>query len=239
MRILVLSLIFSVSLDAHPPTTLEEFFGHADAFFKTYTQDGLVDYAAIVADRTELEELTSFIAEADLTDATKSEKLAFYINTYNILVIEGMVEKSSVRSPLKTSSFFDRKIHSLSGQKVSLNQLENQIIRPEFKDARVHFVLVCGALGCPPITEFAYVPKSLDVQLEQQTAKALNDPGFIKVRDDKVMISQIFEWYAEDFGTGKAAILKYINGYRKTKLPSKPKLSYYQYDWSPNAVTGS
>ena len=101
-------------------------------------------------------------------------------------------------------------------------------------DPRLHFVLVCGALGCPPITNFAYQPKQLEQQLEQQTRIALNNNDFLKVNDGKVELSQIFKWYTQDFGGNKGAILNFINQYRTTPLSKSVKVSYYPYDWTLN-----
>jgi hypothetical protein len=116
--------------------------------------------------------------------------------------------------------------------------LEKDLLLKEFNDARLHFVLVCGALGCPPITNFAYTPAKLEAQLSKQTKLALNDPAFLRVNGDKAELSKIFEWYASDFGGSKSAVLSFINKYRDEAVPTSAKVSYYTYDWTLNKVSG-
>ncbi|MEM7381766.1 MAG: DUF547 domain-containing protein [Bacteroidota bacterium] len=122
-----------------------------------------------------------------------------------------------------------------SGTSTTLNDLENKLLRAKFpKEPRFHFVLVCAGLGCPPIISQAYLPNTLDAQLQTQTKKALNDPNFIRVNKNKVKISQIFEWYNEDFVQDGNNLVSFINTYKEDKLPEKAKVSYYTYDWTLN-----
>ena len=122
-----------------------------------------------------------------------------------------------------------------------MNDLEKKKLLRVYEDPRYHFVLVCGAMGCPPITPFAYRPEKLAEQLEVQSRKALNDAAFIKVDNDKkeVKLSQIFEWYASDFGGSKLKALRYINQYRNNPIPENYKIGYYNYDWNLNADLGT
>ena len=117
-----------------------------------------------------------------------------------------------------------------------MNDLENGKIRPEYKDARIHFVLVCAAKGCPKIASFAYFPGKLDQQLDAQTKKAMDDTYFIRVNkgDKKVEVSKIFEWYKEDFTNSGKTILEYVNAYRSEKIPADYAVSQYEYDWQLN-----
>jgi hypothetical protein len=95
---------------------------------------------------------------------------------------------------------------------------------------------VCGANGCPPITNFAYTPENLEQQLEQQTKLAINNPDFIKVnvKSKKVEISQIFEWYKEDFISTKSSYIDFLNKYKSEPIPTNFKVAFYTYDWSLN-----
>lgn len=120
---------------------------------------------------------------------------------------------------------------------MTLDFLENGIIRPQCEDPRVHFVLVCGAVGCPPIINEAYRPEKLEEQLNRQTMKALSDPGFVQLENNsrKAGLSKIFDWYTEDFGADKStSLINYINQYRVEKIPNDYKVSFYPYDWTLN-----
>ena len=170
-----------------------------------------------------------------VTNDEKTTK-AFFINAYNILMIHAIVEKYPVKSPMDIAGVFDKTKYAIAGTMLTLNDIENKMIRAKYNDARIHFVLVCGANGCPPITDFAYTPEKLDQQLDQQTKLAINNPNFIKVnvKSKKVELSQIFEWYKEDFIMDKSSYIDFINKFRTEPIPSNFKVAFYTYDWSLN-----
>lgn len=209
------------------------FWQDADNFFKTNVEDGLVDYAAMQKNPAQLNQLVLAINSID-KEYLKNK--AFLINAYNILVIDKIVKNYPLASPTALEGFFIKKDAQISDQTLSLNNIENKLIRPVFKDARVHFALVCGAKGCPEITNYAYRPEEVERQLESKTKKTLNDANFIKVSSatSSVAISEIFKWYAEDFVTKETTVIDYINKYRTKAIPQSYKQSYYTYDWSLN-----
>ncbi len=221
---------------SHAQTTIDrQFFDEVDALFKKTVRGGLVDYASLVDDAS-YEQVVNKLATADLSGLTEQEVIAFYINAYNLLVIRRVVNNYPLPSVFNEVGFFAGKKLKLAGKTVSLNTIEKEYLLKGYPDPRYHFVLVCGAMGCPPIVDFAYRPELLNEQLEQQTRLALNDPNFIQVDDEKrkVSLSQIFNWYKGDFGGSKESALQYINRYRRTTIPSDYEIGYYTYDWSLN-----
>ncbi|MCK5441866.1 MAG: DUF547 domain-containing protein [Maribacter sp.] len=215
----------------------EEYFAQADVFFSTYVKDGRVDYKAIGKNTNSLNNVLDLVKEIRISKEDPTEYQAFWINGYNLLVIKGVVENYPIKSPLDIAGFFDVTKHEIGGEHISLNDIEHKMLRAEFpREPRFHFVLVCAGLGCPPIINKAYMPLTLDDQLERQTQSALNDPDFIKVVKNKVRISQIFEWYKKDFTKGGQRLVDYINTYRTEKLPAKAKVSYYKYNWTLNEI---
>ncbi|MEO0733913.1 MAG: DUF547 domain-containing protein, partial [Bacteroidota bacterium] len=226
-------LTFSTLLAATPAA----FFNDTDALLSRYVKNGRVDYAGLKASN-DLAPLIKEIASADLSALRGNERKAYLINAYNLLVVNQALAHYPLKSVLDVNGFFDGKKQTVGGRKLTLNQLEKDLLLKEFKDARLHFVLVCGALGCPPITNFAYQPDQLEAQLNRQTRLALNDNDFVRVDGNNVGLSQIFEWYASDFGGSKAKVVDFINGFRKTALPADGKVSYYNYDWSLNKTSG-
>jgi len=215
---------------------LPDFLLKADSFLETYVTDGRVKYAAI---KERPDALNLLLASAQNISVATSDAVnyqAFWINAYNLLVIQGIVRNFPLKSPLDVAGFFDKIIYEIGGEQITLNAIENKLLRANFPtEARFHFVLVCAGLGCPPIINSAYKPATLDAQLQEQTVKALNDPNFIKVEKDKVGISQLFDWYAEDF-VRDGTVVDFINTYRTEKLPENVKVSYYPYDWNLNGV---
>jgi len=219
-------------------TTHAETWGSIDQkveqFFKKHVANGKVNYTAIKKSPSELNDLLNMIAETKLTES-KNERLSFYINAYNILVIKGIVDHYPVEGPLKIKGFFDRVQYQIAGEQMTLNDLENHKIRI-YKDARIHFALVCAAISCPALSSTAFTSQTVKARLQEHTEKALNDDSFIRVKSQSktVYISEIFKWYKEDFATSDAGIIRYINQYRRVKIPSNYALKYYPYSWKLN-----
>lgn len=215
------------------------FFEKSDVFFKQYVFDGKVDYKKIKKTPEQLNELLNLIETVDVKKENANQYRSFWINSYNLIVINSVVANYPVKSPLDISGFFDKEKHAIAGVDITLNDIENKILRSQFNfDPRFHFVLVCAGLGCPPIINSAYLPNTLENQLTKQTVLALNNNHFIMVNKKKrtVKFSQIFEWYTSDFTTQNKSLIDFVNEYRKDQIPADYKTSYYKYDWALNEI---
>lgn len=212
------------------------FFTKANAFFKKNVSYGGVNYPGIKAAPAELNELVAMVGSYNASAVDKNTKKAFYLNAYNILVIKNVVNHYPISKPLDVPGFFDAKKFKIAGSSMTLSAIENKVVRPTFKDARVHFALVCAAKSCPPIASYAFMPSKVNSQLEAITKKALNRKSFIKVNSEKktVALSQILDWYKEDFLAEAPNILAYVNKYRTEKIPASYKQSFYTYNWALN-----
>lgn len=214
----------------------DTFFKASDAFFKTYVKDGKVNYKAIKKNTAELDKILASTNSITVDKSDANTYQAFWINIYNLSVIKGIVKNYPVKSPLDIKGFFDKTKHNVGGKKITLNDIEHKLLRGQFNsDPRFHFVLVCAGLGCPPIIAEAYMPNTLDKQLDRQTKIALNNDDFIKVNAKKkrVQLSEIMKWYKEDFKQNGNEI-DFINKYREEKIAAKSKISYYPYNWKLN-----
>jgi hypothetical protein len=227
--LIVFAIVFSFSAQAQ---NLEKFLTSTDTFLKEYVKNGLVDYSAITKNPIELNTILDVASRVNVAKTDAKNYQAFWVNAYNLAVIKGLVANMPIKSPLDKKGFFDQVTYHLAGQKVTLNAIENQLLRAQFKDARFHFVLVCGALGCPPLISEAYMPNTLDAQLTAQTKKAING-NFLKVKRNKVEASEIMKWYSEDFNMNGDEI-DFINTYRTEKVASKAIISYFTYNWKIN-----
>ncbi|HDZ05071.1 hypothetical protein LCGC14_0081340 [marine sediment metagenome] len=233
-RIFIQTLFLFLTVTNLSAQDLNDFFNSADSFFKTNVVNGKVKYADIKGNPEALNTILESAKGISVSESDATTYQAFWINAYNLLVIDGIVKNYPLKSPLDVVGFFDKTKHKIGGKSVTLNEIENDLLRAKFSsEARFHFVLVCAGLGCPPIINKGYRPNTLDSQLQKQTILALNNANFIKVNENKVKISQLFEWYKGDFEQ-KGTTLDFINTYRKEKLPENAKLSYYPYDWSLN-----
>jgi len=235
--ILVLLLVLISSIGSSQSID-DNFFAQADAFFKNHVKNGLVDYGTL-QDNSELDNLIIQIESADLSATNDNVLQAFYINAYNLHVINKIISNYPTPSVQNKAGFFDSSKIIVANESMTLNKLEKKKLLKAYNDPRYHFVLVCGALGCPPITDFAYTPDYLEEQLDRQTSKALNDPEFVRTGTDILELSQIFKWYARDFGSSKTNIISFINKYRIKQLPSDSKFKYYNYNWSLNDTANS
>lgn len=214
-----------------------EFFAQADTFLNTYVSDGKVNYKSIIKNPSSLNELLDIAKKINFSKNDAANYQAFWINGYNLMVIKSIVDNYPMKSPLDKSGFFDIKTHEIGGELITLNDIENKMLRALFpNEPRFHFVLVCAGLGCPPIINKAYMPSTLHSQMEQQTILALNDSLFIQVNKNKVKISQIFEWYKSDFTKEGRSLVDFINQYRTKKLPERAQVSFYAYNWALNEI---
>ena len=217
-----------------------DFFDQADAFFQEYvTPEGGVYYQKLAERSDVLDELTTRIARADQNQMSGSTLKAFYLNAYNIMTIEQLVAHYPVKSPKNLDGFFDGMTHTVAGQSMTLDDLEKRTLYQQFPDARLHFALVCGAKGCPPLRDRAYQPDKLNEQLDKQARRAMADEDFIRVQPEERLVkaSKIFQWYRDDFLAEASSILSYINQYRPGQLPADTRVRYYSYNWGINSVS--
>lgn len=238
--ILVYVLFNIIPLGAQDYPIDQNFFKLTDQFLKDFVQDGQVRYLDLKKDPSRLLEILKYVDNGELVNASADDEKAFYLNAYNMSVIKLITLHFPVSSPKDIPGFFETEKHKIAGKYYTLDQLENDLIRKTYQDPRIHFALVCGAKGCPPIINEAYKPANLDSQLEKQAKTALNDPNFIRLNESKKVLglSKIFDWFQEDFGKGRPDLVNYINGYRNTAIPKSYSIQFYDYDWNVNALNG-
>ncbi|MGH1338197.1 MAG: DUF547 domain-containing protein [Aureispira sp.] len=233
MKYLLLLLSFSLMASTVATAqTLDQFFQNANGFFSTHVANDKIDYQSIKNDPAQLNKLVNFIKNAKVEEYNEAQRKAFGINSYNIMVVKTAIDNYPLKSPLDVTGFFDGVKHTIAGKKTTLNNYEKKELLTRYNDARLHFVLVCAAISCPPIANFAYMPDQLEKQLDMRTKAAINNTEFIKVDEfsGDVSLSKIFEWYAADF---KPNATTFINKYRTTALP-EGKSTFYPYNWTLN-----
>jgi hypothetical protein len=162
-----------------------------------------------------------------------ADRKAFAINAYNVLVIKSLVQRWPVASPMDVPGFFDGLKHQVMGRELTLDELERMLLA-EFPDARLHFALCCGARGCPPLAPYAFRGEELDAQLDARTAMAVSDPRWVEQDGDKLVLSEIFNWYAKDFAAQGGSIA-FINAYRDRPVVGS-SIVFSTYDWKVNTA---
>ncbi|HHO54079.1 MAG TPA: DUF547 domain-containing protein [Deltaproteobacteria bacterium] len=203
--------------------------------------DGRIDYAAIQQDRATLDAYLGYVAlTSPHSDPqlfpTRDDALAYWINAYNALAIQGVIDRPGLESvdDIKVEYFYLTR-YQVGGRRLDLYRLENGVVRSEFDEPRIHFALNCQSMGCPQLPAEAFVPGRLQEQLAQWTRDFVTDPAKVRVEGGVVHLSQIFEWYASDFEPdGPLAFINANGG----AVPAKAALSYIPYDWALIAQEG-
>lgn len=204
----------------------------------TYAVDGGVDYAALAAQRGDLDSFVAALASARPAELDREGRIAFWINAYNALVLSAVLEHyPGIESVIKVEGFFDAETHSVAGEELTLNQVERRGL--DEGDPRVHFAVVCASTGCPDLRPEAYRREALEEQLAQQTAAYLADPskGLRYDQTENVLfLSSIFDWYAADFGGDAIAWLvpRLPEALASVVQEKKPPVRFLDYDWSLN-----
>lgn len=177
-------------------------------------------------------------AEVDPARLPHADRFAFYINLYNATMIRAVVERRRTDWTPAADDFrvFEDPLVRLGGRRLSLNALEHDVMRKEFDDPRLHVALVCAARSCPPLSPRAWRAEDLETRLEEAMRRFLNDPARNRIdHPARVLhLSQIFEWYAEDFG-GAAAVAGYIDRYVEADVAGYA-VRFLPYSWELNAV---
>ena len=191
-----------------------------------------VNYKAIRASPEKLNQYLEDLKQTDISTLSKSAQLAFWINAYNASTIKLIITNYPIKSITKIANGkpWDDKWIPLDGQRLSLNNIENDIIRPTFNEPRIHFAVNCAAISCPPLHNKAWSAGNMNTYLEQQTKAFINDAQHNQISARQVKVSKIFEWYKEDFGD----LITFLNKYSDTKIDADAKIEYAEYDWRLN-----
>jgi Protein of unknown function, DUF547 len=196
------------------------------------TKSGRVNYTALSKESVLLDSIARMFSNpAPLDSFSRDEQLAFWINAYNFFTLKLIADNYPVSSITKLDGGkpWDVKRITILGKKYSLNQIENDIIRPKYKDARIHFALNCAAVSCPPLLNSVYLPATLDEQLRRQTRSFIRSKNNT-LSEASVKISKIFDWYKADFGN----TITFLNRYAKVKINPDATIEFTEYDWGLN-----
>lgn len=198
-----------------------------------------VDYAALrTRDLGRLVAYLDTLAAVDPASLPAKERLAFELNLYNATVLRAVCERLRPGWSPAESSFavFGAPLVRRAGHAISLNALENDIIRSAFRDPRVHVALVCAARSCPPLPPRAYRAGDLDSVLDANMRRFLADTtrNRVDARAKRLELSRLFDWYAADFG-GAGAVAAYVAKWTGRPVAGWP-VTFRDYDWSLNAA---
>lgn len=229
MKYLIFSVFFSFSAFVSIAQPSHEAF---DALLKKHVSaDGKVNYKNFQADKVALDSYIKKLADNAPQDSwSKNDKLAYWINAYNALTIKTIILNYPLSkiTDLDAGKTWDVKRFTLGGKKLSLNDIENTILRP-MGDARIHFAINCAAKSCPPLLNKAFTAANVNDLLESRTKSFINSSANT-LKTNEIKVSKVFDWYGKDFGN----LVVFINKYAKTQVSSTAKISFSEYDWRLN-----
>lgn len=244
--------------------TFDHNFAAYAAVLKQYVGATGVDYAFLKQNRGDLDRA---VAELDSPAArgeagwSREQRMAFWINAYNMLTLRAIVDHYPIQSPWFTllprnsirqiDGVWTRLTWPVAGRPVTLDDIEHKILRPVFHDARVHFAINCASLSCPLLAGEPYRDQALNSQLDGAARRYLGSPEGLRIDGDTIRVSSILDWYGEDFVSRYAPL---ISGQRSAKdkailgvitthgaadaatraARGNSKIVFLKYDWSLN-----
>jgi hypothetical protein len=229
-----------------------------DALLAKYVKagdDGVnrVDYAGWKASAQDVSQLNGYIRDASgrlPSKMPRAEAFAYWVNLYNAVTLKIVLERYPVTSirDIKSDGILDPKAYlgpwrtkrvTVEGRSYSLDDIENDVLRPVFKDPRVHYAINCASYGCPNLRTRAWSAAMLDADLDLAAREYINHPrGVTALPNNRLKVSSIYKWFAADFGGDDATVLAHLRKYAGAKLAavlvSNPKIAEDTYDWSLN-----
>ena len=226
-----------------------------DEFLRRYvvvndTGVNLVDYRGVSADdRSVLEDYLSILELVPISRYSRAEQLAYWINLYNALTVRVVLDHYPVDSirdiDISPGLFADgpwgKKLVMVEGEALSLNDIEHRILRPIWRDNRIHYAVNCASIGCPDLQPTAFTASNADSLLTKAARGYINSPRGISISGDTVTVSKIYDWFYEDFGRTDRDVLDHLLTYAepalKQKLQEIGEIHEVAYDWRLNGAT--
>lgn len=206
-----------------------------------------LDYGGIAAERKEA--LAALIdGWTGLTPRAlpREVQLAYWINLYNALTVKVVLDHYPVESIRKidispgffSSGPWDAELAEIEGRAVTLNEIEHGILRPLWRDPRIHYAVNCASIGCPNLRAEAYLPERIEEQLEEQARAYVRDPRGLSFGREGPIVSRIYDWFIEDFGDSEAGVIQHLLAYadeaQAARLKEWGELGGTAYDWRLN-----
>jgi hypothetical protein len=212
-----------------------------DALLKKHVSaTGVVNYRGFITDSLVLNRYLTHLSTnpPQAKNRHRNEQLAWWLNAYNAYTVRLIIrhyplksindiKKAGVHSP------WDIPFIALDGASLTLNHIEHEILRKQFGDPRIHFAIVCASQSCPKLAAEAFTAGELNEQLERLTRAFLNDPSRNVITARQARVSQIFNWFKEDF-TSQGTLTEFINRYSRTRIDPETPVTYLEYDWALN-----
>ncbi|MGB0551593.1 MAG: DUF547 domain-containing protein [Alphaproteobacteria bacterium] len=241
--------------EKHDPASIAR-IDHSDwdLILKSYVRPGpdgvnRFAYSRLAAeDATQLHRYVDRLAAISISQFSRREQLAYWINFYNALTIQVVITHYPIDSireiDLGGGGFgggpWDKKLVAVEGEDLSLYDIEHRILRPIWQDPRIHYAVNCASIGCPNLRRSAYEGGTVNRVLESAARNYVNNPRGVSIQNGDLVISSLYVWFRPDFGDSDAAILEHLRRYAgptlKSSLDGQETFSDHRYDWGLNAT---
>ena len=240
--------------EAHDPASTQT-VDHAPwgKFLKTYVKPGgdganRVAYGTVnEADKKNLHDYLASLRKVNVASLSRNEQLAYWINLYNALTVRVVVHfypVDSIQDINLTGGLFGgagpwgKDLIRINGEMISLNDIEHRILRPIWRDPRLHYAVNCASVGCPNLAVTPYTAATVNAMLNQAARDYVNSPRGVRHTSDGLVLSKIYAWFSEDFGSSETMVLDHIARHASSdtevKIMSSTNIAAYEYDWSLN-----
>jgi len=239
---------------AHNPNSAAT-ISHAawDKFLKKYIighKDGVnrVLYGRVGEnDKKALHDYLNRLRTTPIGNFNRAEQKAYWINLYNALTVRLVLQFYPVDSikdiDVSSGPFggpWNRKLLEVNGTPLSLNDIEHRILRPIWRDARIHYAVNCAALGCPNLQPTAFTAANTNTILDHAALNFANHRRGARIEDGRLVVSKIYAWFAEDFGGSEETVIAHLRRNAEPALASvlagRTSIDDYEYDWSLNGA---
>ena len=211
----------------------------------------LINYANLSQeDLNSLKKYIKDLSEIDIDNYNRQEQLAYWINLFNALTVQMVathypiegIQDINISPGLFSTGPWGGNLVTIKNTPLSLDDINNRIIRPIWNDSRTHYTLNDATMGGPNLATSAYQGATIEQQLNDAASTYINSLRGVEVIEGKLIVSKIYEWYEEDFGGSKEAIVKHLSSFAKEPLASQLKhintIDSYIYNWHIN-IKGS
>ncbi|MGB0411245.1 MAG: DUF547 domain-containing protein [Pikeienuella sp.] len=239
---------WTVTGTAHDPD-YTVWAGFLNAYIKaTPGSVTLVDYAGALADGADAA-LSAWLAETQQIDPAtlrKPAQMAWWINLYNAVTVDLVLKHYPVKTIRKINGgWFDLgpwgdEVVTVNGQRLSLNDIEHRILRPIWRDPRIHYAVNCASIGCPDLAAEPWRAEGLEGRLDDAARAYVNHPRGVRIEGGNLIVSSIYDWFAADFGNNDAEVIAHLRRYGaaplRDQLQGRTSIDGDDYDWSLNAT---
>lgn len=208
-----------------------------------------VDYGAWKANAGDVAALATYLdalSAAKPSSMDEASRMAFYINAYNALTLKVVLDHypvASIREISISPGLFSigpwkKKLLSIEGEMLSLDDIEHTRLLAAFRDNRIHYAVNCASVGCPNLAAEPYRGNTLSAQLDEAARAYVNNARGVDLSSGRLKVSRIYEWYQGDFGGSEEGVIAHLKLFAapelRAKLDGVSSIRSTFYDWSLN-----